>query len=72
MSSAALPAPANTTLTARSYDDQYYREHADAGLDYLKYDHWQKSYAAMVTEATLQSTYRTRSSSTPAALAGRS
>ena len=49
--------PRNKTLTSRSYDDQYYREHADAGLDYLKYDHWQKSYAAMVTEATLQSTY---------------
>ncbi len=51
------PAPRNETLSARSYDDQYYREHADAGLDFLKYDHWQKSYAAMVTEATLQSTY---------------
>jgi len=45
------------TLTARSYDEQYYKEHADAGLNYLKYDYWQKSYAAMVTEATLQSSY---------------
>ena len=52
------PAPRNETLTAHSYDDQYYTEHANAGLDYLKYDHWQKSYAAMVSEATLQLTYQ--------------
>ncbi len=26
-------------------------------MDYLKYAHWQKSYGAMVSEATLQSTY---------------
>lgn len=44
-------------LTAQSYDKQYYKEHADDGLDYLKYAHWQKSYGAMVSEATLQSTY---------------
>jgi len=44
-------------LTAQSYDELYFKEHADAGLNYLKYDHWQKSYAAMVTESTLQSTY---------------
>ena len=46
--------PGGAALTAHSYDDRYYKEHADAGLDYLKYDHWQRSYAAMVTEATLQ------------------
>ena len=51
------PKPRSGTLTAQTYDDQYYKEHADAGLDYLMYDHWQKSYAAMVTEATLQSAY---------------
>jgi|SRR5208337_4373464 len=45
-------------LTALSYDEQYYREHADAGLDYLNHGFWHESYAAMVTEATLQATYR--------------
>jgi ubiquinone/menaquinone biosynthesis C-methylase UbiE len=44
-------------LTALSYDEQYYREHADAGLDYLSHGYWHASYAAMVTESTLQSTY---------------
>ena len=44
-------------LTALNYDEQYYREHADAGLDYLVHGYWHQSYAAMVTESTLQSTY---------------
>lgn len=44
-------------LTALSYDEQYYREHAEAGLDYLGHGYWHQSYAAMVTESTLQSTY---------------
>jgi len=44
-------------LTAKSYDEQYYREHADAGLDYLGHGFWHDSYAAMVSEATLQLTY---------------
>jgi ubiquinone/menaquinone biosynthesis C-methylase UbiE len=53
---AARPEPAKT-LTAVSYDEQYYREHAEAGLDYLKHGYWHQSYAAMVTESTFQSTY---------------
>jgi ubiquinone/menaquinone biosynthesis C-methylase UbiE len=44
-------------LTATSYDDKYYKEHALAGLDYLGHGYWHKSYAMMVSEATLQSTY---------------
>lgn len=44
-------------LTATSYDEQYYREHADAGLDYLNHGFWHRSYAAMVSEATLQGAY---------------
>ena len=44
-------------LTARAYDEQYYREHADAGLDYLNHGYWHQSYAAMVSEATLQASY---------------
>ena len=54
---ATAPQKAEVPLTAQSYDEQYYKEHADVGLNYLKYDYWQKSYSAMVTEATLQSTY---------------
>jgi len=44
-------------FTAQSYDRQYYKEHKDAGLDYLNHGYWQRSYAAMVAEATQQSTY---------------
>ncbi len=49
--------PGDSPLTATSYDEQYYREHADAGLDYLDHGFWHESYAAMVSEATLQDTY---------------
>jgi len=45
------------TLTAIDYDEQYYTEHAEAGLDYLNHGFWHESYAALVTESTLQSTY---------------
>ncbi len=48
---------ASTPLTATSYNEQYYREHADAGLDYLNHGFWHQSYASMVSEATLQSAY---------------
>lgn len=44
-------------LTAVSYDKRYYVEHAEAGLDYLNHGYWHNSYAAMVTELTLQSAY---------------
>lgn len=48
---------AGKVLAALEYNERYYREHADAGLDYLNHGFWHESYAAMVTEATLQSTY---------------
>ena len=48
---------ATSPLTATAYDEQYYREHADAGLDYLVHGFWHESYAAMVSEASLQSAY---------------
>ena len=44
-------------LTATSYDEKYYQEHLAAGLDYLGHGFWHDSYAAMVSEATLQATY---------------
>ena len=53
---AASPPPLKT-LTAVTYNEQYYKEHKDAGLDYLVHGFWHQSYAAMVSEATLQSTY---------------
>lgn len=48
---------ASRALTATTYDEQYYREHAEAGLDYLVHGFWHESYAAMVAEATLQAGY---------------
>jgi len=44
-------------LTSLTYDQAYYEQHKAAGLDYLWHDFWQKSYARMVSEATLQATY---------------
>ena len=44
-------------LTSTNYGEQYYREHAEAGLDYLNHGFWHQSYAAMVSDATLQSAY---------------
>ena len=41
-------------LSARGYDENYYREHSEAGLDYLGHGFWQQSYGLMVAEATLQ------------------
>jgi len=41
-------------LSVREYDENYYREHAEAGLDYLGHGFWQRSYGLMVAEATLQ------------------
>jgi len=54
---AVQPTPGASPLTATRYDEQYYREHADAGLDYLNHGFWHESYAAMVSEATLQASY---------------
>jgi ubiquinone/menaquinone biosynthesis C-methylase UbiE len=44
-------------LKSLVYNEDYYTEHKDAGLDYLGHGYWQESYAAMVSEATLQDTY---------------
>lgn len=51
----AIPSPRHPE--SLSYNEDYYKEHADAGLDYLGHGYWQTSYGAMVTEATLQKTY---------------
>ena len=49
---------AHGKLNAISYEGpQYYEEHKEHGLDYLGHGYWQKSYANMVTNVTLQSTY---------------
>jgi ubiquinone/menaquinone biosynthesis C-methylase UbiE len=48
---------ATTPLTSVKYDKQYYDEHKASGLDYLVHGYWQKSFATMVTDATLQNTY---------------
>lgn len=44
-------------LSSLNYNDAYYQEHADAGLDYLGHGFWQESYASMVCEATQQGSY---------------
>jgi len=44
-------------LTALEYDEEYYREHVENGIDYLSHGFWQVSYSLMVSEATLQSSY---------------
>jgi SAM-dependent methyltransferase len=44
-------------LKSRAFDERYYLEHKAAGLDYLGHGYWHNSYAAMVTDATLQYTY---------------
>lgn len=46
-----------SVLTSQEYDQKYYEEHQQAGLDYLGHGYWQISYAQMVCEATLQDTY---------------
>jgi len=48
---------AHPQLTSRDYESNYYKEHADAGLDYLIHGSWHQSYAAMVTESTFQTSY---------------
>ena len=51
------PASQMPGLTSLEYNQDYYEEHKTAGLDYLGHGYWQESYAAMVTESTLQETY---------------
>jgi len=53
----SLPANELIGLKSLEYNEDYYEEHKEAGLDYLGHGYWQESYATMVTEATLQSTY---------------
>jgi SAM-dependent methyltransferase len=38
-------------LTITEYNQAYYDEHAQQGLDYLGHGYWQEEYAKMVTEA---------------------
>jgi SAM-dependent methyltransferase len=44
-------------LTSLEYNQKYYEEHKEAGLDYLGHGYWQESYGKMIAEATLQDTY---------------
>lgn len=44
-------------FSSTSYDETWYTEHRDAGLDYAVFGHWQQSYAKMIADATLQQTY---------------
>lgn len=44
-------------LKSLEYNEDYYQEHVDAGLDYLGHGYWQESYGLMVSEATLQVSY---------------
>ncbi len=38
-------------LTVTEYNQEYYEEHKDAGLDYLGHGYWQEEYAKMVIQA---------------------
>ena len=44
-------------LKSLVYNEDYYEEHKNAGLDYLGHGYWQQSYAAMIADVTLQGTY---------------
>jgi ubiquinone/menaquinone biosynthesis C-methylase UbiE len=44
-------------LHSLEYDEKYYKEHAEAGLDYLGHGFWQESYGLMVAEMTDQTSY---------------
>lgn len=45
-------------LTDTCYTRDYYEEHKDAGLDYLVYGEWHRSYAEAITRVTFQETYK--------------
>ena len=52
------PGPSHLApLRSLEYDEKYYKEHAEAGLDYLGHGFWQESYGLMVVEATDQASY---------------
>ena len=40
-----------TNLTVTEYTEEYYKEHAEKGLDYLGHGYWQEQYALMVLDA---------------------
>jgi ubiquinone/menaquinone biosynthesis C-methylase UbiE len=44
-------------LRSLEYDEKYYKEHVEAGLDYLGHGFWQESYGLMVAEVTDQASY---------------
>ena len=49
--------PHLSQLHSLEYDEKYYKEHAEAGLDYLGHGFWQESYGLMVAEMTDQTSY---------------
>jgi len=52
------PGPSHLApLRSLEYDEKYYKEHAEAGLDYLGHGFWQESYGLMVAEVTDQASY---------------
>lgn len=46
-----------TFLRSLEFNEDYYREHAEAGLDYLGHGFWQESYGKMVADVAQQTTY---------------
>lgn len=47
----------SSKLKSLEYNEDYYKEHVEGGLDYLGHGYWQQSYAAMLNEVTQQDTY---------------
>src|SRR5262249_20861943 len=37
-------------LTAQGFDEDYYRQHQEAGLDYLNFGEWQQRYGRWIVE----------------------
>ena len=46
-----------TLLRSLKFNEDYYREHAEAGLDYLGHGYWQESYGRMIVDVTQQTSY---------------
>lgn len=46
-------------LKDKLFGKAYYDEHVEVGVDYLTCGYWHESYAEMIAEATLQSSYAT-------------
>ena len=49
--------PVLKSLKSLEFNEAYYQEHVDAGLDYLGHGYWQEQYGLMLVEATQQATY---------------